>query len=233
MAGIPDILREIHRLRRHVRDLQAEIDRGPYQLKARRAVAAKAEEAFHAAQDQLKKLKIATHDKEVTLKTTHQQIAKYEHQLDEAADKKQYDALQHEIATARQKASALEDEILGGMAEAEERTAQLPEQERAAKKAREEQAAFEGDHAARLARLAEQQKAALVELKAVEETVPEQYQPQYQRMVNAYGADALASVQNQACANCHMQITVQQMHDLETGEFVCCRSCGRGLYLPR
>ena len=232
MAGIPDTLREIHRLRRHARDLQAEIDRGPYQLKARRTVAAKAEEAYHAAQDALKKLKVATHEKEGSLKSAHQQIAKYERQLDEAADKKQYDALRHEIATARQKAVELEDAILEGMAEAEERAARLPEQEQAAKKAKEDLAAFEREHSERLSRLAGELKAALAELKAVEETVPEQFRPQYQRLVNAYGADSLAPVENHSCAHCHTQITVQQMHDLETGEFVCCRACGRGLYLP-
>jgi uncharacterized protein len=232
MAGIGDVLREVHRLRRHARDLQAEIDRGPFQVKARRAVAARAEDAYRAAQDALKKLKVATHENEVTLKATHQQIAKYERQLDEVTDKKQFDALKHEIAAARQNAAALEDKILEEMSEAEERTGQLPEQERAAKKAQDDLAAFERDQSDRLARLAEQMRAALGELKAAEAKLPEQFLPQYQRMVNAYGADALAAVQNGACAHCNTQIQMQQMHELETGEFVSCRSCGRGLYLP-
>jgi len=231
MAGITDVLREIHRLRRHARDLQEEIDRGPVRLKARRAVAAKGEEAYQAAQDALKKLKVATHENEVTLKATHTQISKYERQLDDVADKKQYDALQHEIAAARQKAVALEDTILEEMSEAEERTAKLPEQLQAAKKAKDDLAAFEREQAERLARLAEQLKAALAELKGVEKNLPEQFVAHYRRMVNAFGADAMAPIQNQACAHCNSQITVQQMHDLETGEFVLCRSCGRALYL--
>ena len=41
MAGIPDTLREIHRLRRLARDFQTEIDRAPYQMKAQKAKAAK------------------------------------------------------------------------------------------------------------------------------------------------------------------------------------------------
>jgi uncharacterized protein len=232
MAGIGATLREIHRLRRHARDLQQEIDRGPYQLKAHRAKAAKVEEAFREAQDALKKLKVATHDNEVTLKSTHGQIAKYERQLDEAADKKQYDALKHEVATARQKAQTLEDAILEGMSEAEERTAKLPEQEKGLQRAKEELAAFERDHAARMARLADQLKTALGELKEAEGRLPEQWRPQYQRLVNAYGADALAPVQGQSCAHCHTQITAQQLHDIQTGEFVGCRSCGRALYMP-
>jgi predicted nucleic acid-binding Zn-ribbon protein len=232
MAGIGDTLREIHRLRRHARDLQQEIDRGPIQLKAHRAKAAKVEEAFRAAQEELKKLKVTTHENEVTLKATHGQIAKYERQLDEAADKKQYDALKHEIAVAREKAQTLEDAILEGMGQVEDRSAKLPEQEQGVKQAQENLAAFEKDHAARLARLADQLRGALNDLKAAEERIPEQWRPQYQRIVNAHGADALAAVQGHACAHCHTQITVQQLHDIQTGEFICCRACGRGLYMP-
>ena len=231
MAGIGDTFREIHRLRRHARDVQQEIDRGPYTLKARRAVAARAEEAYKAAQDELKKVKVGTHEKESALKSTHTQIAKYEKQLDDVTDKKQYDALKTEIANARQKAQTLEDEILEGMTDAEDRAAKLPSQEAAAKKAKEDLAAFEKEHAERAARLAGQLKETLAQLKTVEARIPEQYVPQYQRMVNAYGADALAGVQNHSCTHCHTNITVQQMHEVETGEFVTCRSCGRGLYI--
>jgi predicted nucleic acid-binding Zn-ribbon protein len=232
MPGIGDTFREIHRLRRHARDLQQEIDRGPIQLKARRTVAAKVEAAYKDAQDELKKVKVRTHDKEVSLKATHTQIAKYEKQMETAGDKKQYDAFKQEIATAKQKAQQIEDEILEGMSEAETRTAKLPEQEKAAAKAKDDVAAFERDQGERLTRLAGQLKETLAQLKAVEANIPEQYLPLYQRMVNAFGADSLAAVQEHSCTHCHTHITVQQMHEVDTGEYVTCRSCGRGLYLP-
>lgn len=232
MAGIGDTFREIHRLRKHARDLQQEIDRGPIQLKARRGVAAKAADAGKAAHDDLKKLQVANREKEVSLKSTHTQIAKYEKQQDEVTDKKQYDALKLEIASAKQKAQALEDEILEGMTEAEERAAKLPDQDKAAAKAQDDLKAFEKDQGERLARLAEQLKTTLGQLKAVEANVPENMAAQYQRMVAAFGADSLAAVENHSCAHCRTHITVQQLHEVQTGEFVTCRSCGRGLYLP-
>jgi predicted nucleic acid-binding Zn-ribbon protein len=231
MAGIGETFREIHRLRKHARDLQQEIDRGPVQLKARRNLAAKSDDAFHAAQDELKKSKVRTHETEVSLKAAHAQIAKYEKQLDDVKDKKQYDALKHEIAGAQQKARGIEDDILEGMSQTEEFSAKLPELERAAAKAKEDLAVFEREQSERLTRLAEQLKTALGELKSAEASIPEQFAPLYQRMVNAFGADALAGVHNHSCAHCHSRITVQQMHEVETGEYVTCRSCGRGLYL--
>jgi predicted nucleic acid-binding Zn-ribbon protein len=230
MPGIGETFREIHRLRRFARELQQEIDRGPIQLKARRNVATKIAEAYQAAQDELKKLKVTVHEKEGALKATHTQIAKYEKQQDEVGDKKQYDALKHEIATAQAKAATLEDEILNGMSETEERTAKLPEQEKAATKGRDDLAAFEREQGERLTRLAEQLKDTLGQLKEAERGIPEQYAAQYQRMVTAFGADALAAVENHSCAHCHTQITIQQMHDVDTGELAICRACGRGLY---
>jgi len=231
MAGIGDTFREIHRLRKHARDLQQEIDRGPIQLKARRGVAARAADAAKAAHDDLKKLKVGTHEKEVSLKATHTQIAKYEKQLDEVKDKKQYDALKLEIAGARQKAQGFEDQILEAMTQAEEKAAKLPEQDKAAAKAQDDLKAFEKEQTERIARLAEQLKTTLGELKTVETNIPEQFVPQYQRMVAAFGADSLAGVENHSCKYCHTHITVQQMHEVETGQFVTCRSCCRGLYL--
>src|SRR5947209_18934198 len=149
MPGIGETFGEIHRLRRFARDLQQEIDRGPIQLKARRNFAAKIAEAHRTAQDELKKLKVSVHEKEGSLKAAHTQIAKYEKQLDDVTDKKQYDALKHEIASAQAKARALEDEILEGMSETEERTAKLPEFEKSAAKANDDVAAFEREQAER------------------------------------------------------------------------------------
>src|SRR5580698_4434939 len=194
MPGIGDTLREIHRLRRHARDLQQEIDRGPVQLKARRNVAAKVEAALHEAQDGLKKQKVHTHEKEVSLKAIHTQIAKYEQQMGSATDKKQYDALKHEIATTQQKGRVIEDEILECMGEGEELAAKLPELERATAKAKADVVAFEREQAGRFVQLADQLKTALASLAAAEAGIPEQFLPQYQRIVTAFGADALAAV---------------------------------------
>src|SRR5438477_9717547 len=109
------LLRDLHRLRRHAKELQDQIERGPLLLKAHQVKTGRQEELSRDAHDQLKKLKVAVHEKEVTLRTTHQQIAKHTKQLNEAAGKKEYDALQAEIAADKKKAQELEDAILEAM----------------------------------------------------------------------------------------------------------------------
>src|SRR3954462_12157492 len=112
MPGTAVILRELHRLQRHARDLRDQIDRGPAVLKAQQNRVGRQEEQFREAQETLKKLKVEIHQKEVTLKGKQQQIAKHEKQLNEAAGKKEYDALKTEIAADRTACTKLEDEIL-------------------------------------------------------------------------------------------------------------------------
>src|SRR5262245_7788471 len=111
MAGPATILREIHRFRRHAKDLQSEIDRGPRQLKVQQAKVARQEETVREAHETLKRLKITSHEKEGQLKATLQQISKHEKQLNEAGSKKEYDALKTEIAADQKKCRELEDEI--------------------------------------------------------------------------------------------------------------------------
>src|SRR5437667_12663744 len=101
MASTAELMREIHRLRRFARDLKEQIDRAPVQLKAQKNRATRQEDAACDNQEAIKKLKVTVHEKEVTLKTTHGQIAKHQKQLNEAASKKEYDALQSEIAADR------------------------------------------------------------------------------------------------------------------------------------
>jgi uncharacterized protein len=202
-------------------------------LKARQAKLAQEEEAFKQAQEGLKLLKVGILDKESSLKSTHQQLRKFEKQLDEAVtNKKEYDLKKAEIASAQERAAELENQILEAMADGEERTARLPEQEKALQQARAAYAEFEQAHRARQARLEEERRRTQEELAAGEARIPEKVRPDYQRLVNAYGPDALAPVNGQACSFCRSLITAQQQSLLQQEEYVVCKSCGRALYLP-
>jgi predicted nucleic acid-binding Zn-ribbon protein len=232
MPGPAVIFREIHRLRRFARDLQEQIERIPRQLKAQKAKVEHQEKVQREAQEGLKKLKVTLHEKEVTLRTTHNQIAKHEKQREKAESKKEYDALQVEITAERDTCRRLEDEILEGMGASEEQTAQLPELDKAVQQAKREYADFEKGVGARQADLTAQLHDAQAQLKTVEETLPPEVLDSYRRVVAAKGADALAAVQDRTCAACYTEITAQQKNELHAEHFVVCKSCGRILYLP-
>jgi len=232
MPGPAVVMREIHRLRKLARDLQEQLERGPRQLKAQQAKVTRQETLLREEQDAIKKLKVATHEKEVSLKTTHSQITKHQKQLAEAASKKEYDALQNEIAVDKQRTAQLEDEILAALTEGEERAAKVPELEKSVRQAKEEAVAFEKGTAERNAGLSAHLAETQAKLKEVEANVPADVRILFNRISTAMGADSFASVQNRTCAACHTGLTAQQYTDLQQEVFIVCKSCGRILYPP-
>ncbi len=232
LAGPVATLREIHRLRRHAKNLQDEMNRIPLQVKAQQNKVARAEETLREAQDALKKLKVANLEKEASLKAIHDTIRKHQRQLNEAGGKKEYDALNAEIAVERHKAQKLEEEIFNGLMQVEERTPKIPELEKSLQQARQECTAFEKSVSERQTNLKDQLDKAQSELKDVEAHLPEDIRPLYQRLVGARGEEAMAAAVNRSCVACYTEITAQMHNDLLAGRFVLCKTCGRLLYLP-
>lgn len=231
MLTTADTFREIHRLRKLIRDLDEQIAEGPSLLKGQQNELTRAEAGFKQAQDDLKHLKVSVHDKETSLKAAHQQIAKYEKQRETAQSKKEMDAFETEIGHARKKCAQLEDEILNGMGEIDERTANLPNIEKDMKRVREETAVFQQEAAERHQRLLTESERARSELAQAERTLPDETRPEYIRLVQRFGADALAAVKDRSCQNCHGSLTIQHNRELEMGRFKTCNNCGRVLYV--
>jgi len=232
MAGPAVLFREIHRLRRFAHDSQEQIDRLPRQQKAQQAKVTRQEEILREAEEAIKHLKVDAHGKEVTLKTTHGQIAKYQKQLNEAGSKKEYEALQHEINEARATCARLEEEILNDLAASEDKTAELPQLKEAVRQAKDEYAKFEAGMQERQAGLQTQLAEAQQQLKDKEGEIPDDIRTSYGRIVAAKGPDALSPIHGRTCAACYTEITAQQYNELQQELFVQCKSCGRILYLP-
>lgn len=231
MTGAIGTLRELHRLRRHIKGLQEEIDRVPRQTKAQQVKIARQEDELKTAHDALKHVKLTILTNEGALKQAHQQIAKFEGQIDLIQSKKENDALQHEIAHVRKQCGELEDAILEAMGKAEEEGTRIPVLEKALKEAKEELARFETTSRERVAALGEELLRTQAQLKEVEATLPEDVRPQYERLVGSRGEDALSLARNRTCSACHTGLTEQQHNDLLSGRLVICKACGRIVYL--
>jgi uncharacterized protein len=232
MSGPAVLFREIHRLRRFARDLQEQINRHPHLVKVQQAKLARQEQAQHDNQDAIKKLKVGILEKELNLKTTNGQIAKYQKGMDTASNMKEIDAFRSQVATAQAKVKELEDAILAEMTEVEERTIKLPELEQAVQTARAEYAQFEKKqaekHAEHLLELTQTQE----QLKTVEKGIPANCRVQYERTIASMGADGLACARKRICEACRTQMTLQTHQDLQMNAFVFCSACSRILYPP-
>ena len=152
MSAPGPILKEIHRHKRHIRDLEAKLDQGPKAHKAHQLKVAQAEEALQNARDGIKQLKV----KNQRQGSFHQGgAAKHrETRKDSISNKKEYDALRTEVAAANKLIRQLEDEILDVMSEIEDRTKLIPDSEKILQKCQADAAQFDKEHKDRLERWA-------------------------------------------------------------------------------
>ena len=125
--SIMSALRECHRLRVHLRDLQAEIDRGPRVLKEHQDELEAERQAHKAHHDAITHLKLKQREDEGTLKQTEARLVKLEEQLTGISVQKEYAAKELEITHAKEKKAELEDAILATITELEAKTRAIPE----------------------------------------------------------------------------------------------------------
>jgi predicted nucleic acid-binding Zn-ribbon protein len=229
MAAPAHILKDIHRLKRHIKDLEAKLEQGPKAHRAHQLKVAGAEDALHKAQEGMKHLKVTIHEKEVSIKAAQQGIEKLE--KTPVSNKKEYDALRTEVATAKGSIRRLEDESLDAMAELEDKSKLIPEAEKALQKAKADAAQFEKDHQERLHRWATERSAALQQLGELEATLPDDIRLPYDRLVSSKWADAISAVHGRICVTCYTEVTAQMSNELQRGLFVICKNCGRMLYM--
>jgi uncharacterized protein len=229
--SIVEIMRELHRLRKHAHELRQQIERAPRTIEVQRAKVTREERSLKAAKDALQNVKKSNMDKELTLKSTHVEMVKKKAYLNAAADTKAYKALDTEIKNASALCAKLEEEILAGMAAVEEQTAKLPELEKTVAKAKEDFATFERTAGERVAAQRQLLEQAQAKLKEVEATIPESVRPTYTKLTAAHDDDGMAAVQGKTCVGCATEMTSQMQNDLLSGRLVLCKSCGRILYL--
>lgn len=221
-------LKECHRLRRLLRDLQSEIDLGPRLSRDQLATRAEAEQAHAAAHAAVAALKLKIREDEVTLKQMAVQLAKFEKQLETAG--KEYDAKQTEIRHAKERIAATEEGVLASMEELDARTAALPDADAVWVEAQRQYDEDQAEGKERLDRLAAEHARASAELADVETLLPADAKAHYDRLVKRHGADALAAGTGKVCGHCRTTLTEQQKYDMQAGKFICCPNCGRALY---
>lgn len=225
-------LRECHRLRKHLKTLQEEIDRGPRVLKVQQTRLANEEQAHKEHHEAIKKLKLKQRDDEGTLKQTETRLAKLEQQLLGISVTKEYEAKKSEIAQATAKKNELEDAVLATMGELEEKTAAVPAVEKQWADAQAEFKQYQADAAERLARMQADQVESQAQLAKHEADLPPNVKSTYDAQVKGRGPDAMAALKGKVCQGCRGSVTDQKAFELQAGGFVVCPNagCGRLLY---
>lgn len=230
MSSVTDVFRDCHRLRRHARDLQNEIDEGPRVRKDRQAWLAGEEALQKEAHDAIKRLKLKLKEDEGSLKQIEGHLDKLATRAMQVTTMKEMEATKHETEIAQAKKAECEDAILAGITEIEERTAKLPQDDKRWAAARKEFAEYEAEAAERYERIVEDLTLTTAKLAEKDALIPPAIKGTYDRLVKTHGPDGLAAVKGKSCQQCRASVTDQQLFELNRGKYFMCPRCGRILY---
>jgi predicted nucleic acid-binding Zn-ribbon protein len=232
MDNYSTLLRDLHTYLLRIQSLGEELEAGPQRLKRLQNRINAAEKALADHQAALKAIKVAIHQDEVSLKANAEQIKKYKKDVDSITSKKEYDALNVEIAALEKRTSDLEDEALQKMSQSEELAAKTPELEQAVAQAKLELAKGQADQQEHLAGLqARLDEAKKLTAEKIEE-LPDEWKKTFRRLESTEGADALAALRGRSCSACYTDVTAQQLALINAGNINTCKNCGKILYVP-
>lgn len=224
-------LRQLHMLHLQLKEVVDGIDRGPKQLAARKKTVQQKEAELEALREKQKKLKIATDQSNLQLKSSESKLQGLKVKLNTANSNKEYEIITSQIEADTMANSVLEDEIIGLMEKVDEAKVTVTQAGTDLANARKEEQKLAGEIAAAepglIAKRAELEK----EIAQAESIVPGDLQAQFRRLVQAHGAGAFSEVDGDICTVCYVQLIPQAQMQLRSGKLLFCKSCGRLMYL--
>lgn len=232
MSATAENLRDLHALHQRAKALRDRLASDPKTLDSRRKTVEARKAAVEQARKTLMDLKARNKKNEMLLQGQLTRVDDLKVKLNSARKSEEYKAIQNQIAHDLASIGKIENEILEGMMEADERTEALSKleaefQDYSAETERlaTEIAARSIEHREQLIRLEE----AIVGAEAI---IPPDHRDQYRRIVKQRKDDAFAAVEDASCTGCFVAVTPQMINDLiNVDGLVFCKTCGRILYL--
>lgn len=230
MSSISAGMKQLHNLRIKLREISDQLEKGPRKIAARKQLIEKKKEELETQRNKLKQMKVAADQKNLQLKTSEARIYDLSGKLNAAANNREYEALRSQIAADTMAKSVLEDEILEALEKLDAAQIDVKKAELDITTIETELQTLIAEVNANEAGLKDQAAALQRDVSEAEKILPPDIVPQYRRLVQAYGADALAPVVNKSCSECYVSLTAQVYLELRAGKVKFC-TCGRLMYV--
>lgn len=223
-------LKSLHEIHIKLQELHQKLEHGPRQIKARQQIVARKRAEAESFKGELKQARMLADQKNLQLKTNESKIDQLKSKLNQATSNREFDIIRAQIDADVMANSVLEDEILEVLEKIDQIQQKVKRAEDEAESASAEVRRVAQDVESAAPQLRSHVTELEAELREAEKILPGQAIEQYRRLVQAHGANALASVENNACTSCFEILTTNSLVSLNTGKFLFCRSCGRLLY---
>lgn len=220
----------LHQLHQQLKEIQDQLARGPRQIKARQNRIRDVEQELTSKEQELKETRAAADRKNLDLKSKEVHLNDLQGKLNAATSNREYDIIRGQMDADRAAKAVLEDEILEWFDRVDAIQVEIGELKDKIKTAEADARKFADDFESKASGLQDQERKFQSEIAQAEKLLPPEIVDKYRRLVEAYGADALASAENGVCNNCFVAITAQAKVLLNSGKTLFCSSCGRLLY---
>lgn len=225
-------LKRLHELHLRLQELQQQLEHGPRQIKARQQIVARKEGEVDVLKAEYKQVRMLADQKNLQLKTKEGNIAQQKAKLNQATSNREFDIIRSQIDADTMANSVLEDEILEVLEKVDQLQAKIKKSEEEVAQAAAEVRRIAQEVETVAPKLRSQVSELEASLREAEKILPGAAMETYRRLVQAHGAGALSTVENNACTACFAVLSTNTLVELNTGKFLFCRSCGRLLYRP-
>jgi len=224
-------LAELHEIHLQLKQVQDKLAAGPKRIVAYRQLVEKRAAEADQHRQRLTELRMAADAKNLQLKSNEKQIADLTAKLNAASSNREFGIIKSQIEADTMANSVLEDEILEILDQADAVQAKIVATEAQQADATSELERVTAEVTAAEAGLRREATECEESLGTAESCLPAEVAVIYRRLVKAHGADALASVEKKACTACFALLAPNRLVEMNVGKFLCCRTCGRLMYL--
>lgn len=223
----------LHQLLQQLTKANQLLEHGPKRIANCEQKVAVALETCNVQKAEIQQLKKKADQTALHLKTSEGEVEKQKLRLNDAKSNKEYEIIGGQIAAAREKCEAFEDAILDLLNQIDEAEATL-------KSLQGQQQEAEDKVASVKAKVAEKKPGLLAEVESLNSKIteaekaipPGEPMSTYKRLRASMQDKALAKVEDGYCEQCNSQLTSQDAVQINMGQYLLCRQCGRILYRP-
>ncbi len=224
-------IKQLHELHQQLAWHAKQLEDGPRKVRVRDKSVGKKHAEIAAHKEQLTQLQKTADETNLQFRSNEQQIAELKVKLNKSASNKEFEIIKTQIDADTSANETLEDEYLELLEQIDTGRSEHAELEQQLQAAQADVEGMKKELAEEEPKLRAGMTAVENELPQASECLPSKLQEMYRRLVTAYGADAFAPVENDACSECFVQFSPQQSVELRNGEVLLCRECGRLVYL--
>jgi predicted nucleic acid-binding Zn-ribbon protein len=231
-ADLSVALKKLHELLHQLGNEQSALAQGPRAIATAEKHVAATEQLIEQQKHAIKTARKTADEFNLKLKSREAELSKLQGQLNTASSNKEFDIIKGQVASATKSKGEIEDAALAAMDAIDSAQKSLKDLEAELQKKKQEAQAAKALQESKAPALRASIEALLQQLAEAEKVIPAGPElANYHRLRGAHAAGALSEVEDNFCSACNNRVTAQDMVLIRTGEFRCCRGCGRILYV--